>query len=146
MQLPEYAFVTTDQVSKVRGFLIKKSPHMMTVKDQTVVQSLSARGAQHSTVEPSLSPIQAAYVVHHVIQQKLLNPAFQVSPSEWKQQDNQRQQAGPTKRSDMASKLTIADAPQRQQELTTKVALSFSGNSDVSGRLHQMLDDLGVER
>lgn len=82
--LPSYAKTTPKQVRVIRMSLMLESPHFMaagTVRpDMQIGQSISSE----------MSVLQAAHVAQVVLDQKFINPDFQVNPSEWDQEFHQK--------------------------------------------------------
>ncbi len=74
---PDYVRTSPQQVRVLRMGLLLETPVFMG-------QGLSRRDmAVGDSISPVMSPLQAAHVTATLIDQKLLNPDYQVAPEEW---------------------------------------------------------------
>lgn len=81
LQLPDYARTSPLQVRLLRLSLLPHLPHF-------IAQDLNGRAAAnpniHSKISNKVSPLEAAYLVLALVQQKRNNPAFQLTPKEFR--------------------------------------------------------------
>jgi len=85
LKVPGYAKTSLKQVRTLRMQLMLASPVFMT---EGVDPAHLSPGAH---IDSMLSPLQAAHLINSLIDQKLINPDFQLEPEEWesKQADKQ---------------------------------------------------------
>ncbi len=77
LQAPSYAKTSIKQVRVLRMQLVLASPVFMG-------QALTLPGASAGdSVRSTMSPFQAAHLLNSLIDQKLINPAFQLEPKDW---------------------------------------------------------------
>jgi len=81
--LPSYAFTSELQVHAIRMSLILSEPTFMGAGVTTGRMKIGDR------INDRLSPLQAMHLLAVLADQKLLNPTFQVEPSEWDQQKHE---------------------------------------------------------
>jgi hypothetical protein len=102
LHLPDYAKTNVNQVRVLRMSMALSSPVFMG-------RGMSSPGAQiGESVAPEMSPLQATHVLATMLDQKIINPDYQMTPSEWDQTSHQR----------MIEKLHQADALKKSAQTT----------------------------
>jgi len=77
LHAPGYAKTSLKQIRVLRMQLVLASPVFM-------AQGLTTQHMQvGSSVNSEMSPLQAVHLLNSLIDQKLINPAFQMEPAEW---------------------------------------------------------------
>ncbi len=101
--LPSYARTTPKQVRTIRMSLFLESPRFMASR------SVRPDMRTGESISSEMSVLQAAHVTQVLLDQKFINPDFQVEPADWDQQFHQK----------MVERIKQAEAtPQGQQSVT----------------------------
>jgi hypothetical protein len=82
--LPSYARTTPKQVRTIRMSLMLESPQFMASR------SVRPDMRTGESISSEMSVLQAAHVTQVLLDQKFINPDFQVDPAEWDQQFHQK--------------------------------------------------------
>jgi hypothetical protein len=137
LHAPDFARTSPTQVRAFRNSLANRYPHLVGTKRE---------GDDLSSL---MSPAETLFVTVALYNQKIFNPAFQVSPEEWEQALAERL-ANPT--------VAAADRPRRGQQtvhvlephLATFHRTLSQGVADEAGnvvrRVHAFLDRAGFQR
>jgi hypothetical protein len=87
LQLPEYAKTNQAQVRELRMDMLV---HFPTLMGRGMADYPMKVG---DSISPVLSPLQAMHLVSSLIDQKFLDPAYQVTPDEWSRQTREERLA-----------------------------------------------------
>jgi hypothetical protein len=82
--LPSYARTTPKQVRIIRMSLMLESPQFMALR------SVRPDMRTGESISSEMSVLQAAHVTQVLLDQKFINPDFQVDPADWDQQFHQK--------------------------------------------------------
>lgn len=126
LNAPDYARTFRSEVTFLRGDCRSEMPHFVLPGSQT------------------MSPLEAAYVLHLIIYQKVVNETFLLTSKERSTLEREQPQAAQTVELDQPRTATI---PQRVKEmlvLAHKVGTMRIDDLSEIGR--QVLDDLGIDR
>jgi hypothetical protein len=109
LQLPEYAKTSSEQVRVLRMTMLFSTPQFM----GQGIHKVNAKVGD--TLSPTMSPVQAAHLIGTLIDQKFLNPQYQLTPEEWKRLGYQEQlRPRPTNESQrMKHRVTVRENPKR---------------------------------
>lgn len=83
LQLPDYAKTSPLQVRHLRLSLLPYLPHFIAQED--FADRTTANLNRHFKIGNKMSPLEAAYLVLAVVQQKRNNSAFQLTPKEFRE-------------------------------------------------------------
>lgn len=149
--LPEYMTLCPRQVRQLRLDTLTFTPFFMG-------KGMTRRNMEvGEKMNPAMSPLQAANVVMFAMQQKLLNPDFQVTPGEWMARQHelsvQRWQAGTsggqlaTGQANSPPRLVARNNPKMKEILDTfQNRMATMSLDDTLQMAHGALDTLGIER
>lgn len=119
LHLPEYAKTSPKQVRVLRMSLAAGSPVFM---GRGMTDPNAIPGA---TINPEMSPLQAAHLATVLVDQKFLDPDYQVAPTEWEQHFQEKQ----------------IEKIKRQQDLS-KAAAGKSGTYFLGSRSNPKHDEM----
>jgi hypothetical protein len=133
-KVPEYARTSLKQVRYMRMSLAILSPQFMGV-GMTRTESVEP-------INPKMSPVQALHLTTFLIDQKLVNPMYQVTPAEWDSSIHLQpvKSTGPTQ-----AKLVAYDN-KRMNELLNILRPGFAAISttDAIGLMHETFTTLKI--
>jgi hypothetical protein len=133
LKLPEYARTTQKQVRVIRMGLALDSPAF-------IGRGMTRSDMQASdSVNPEMSPLQALHVAAVLVDQKFINPDFQVTPAEWDSHFHQKaleriQEAEARKKNPTPTRHSIgARNNPKRDEMRQAFANAVSSMSDADG-------------
>jgi len=88
LDLPDYARVDGMLVRQVR---VKMFTQLPTLFSQAVTKEEKGRGGVGSALKTEMSPVEAFYLASFLLQQKLLNESYQLTPKDWRAELHQKQ-------------------------------------------------------
>jgi hypothetical protein len=81
MGAPDYAKVDGILVRQMRVKMFIRSPNLFS---QAVTRENNGRGGVGSALRTEMSPIEASFLAMFLLQQKMINESYQVTPKEWR--------------------------------------------------------------
>lgn len=139
---PEYAKTTKYEVRKLRMSMLALAPNFIGQE-----RSADAPRARQigSTINPDMSPMEAAFVTAMLLKQKVSNPDYQLTQTERRSKWNEKHSA---KQTDKANRLNDQGNSARTQEMDKVIAdggskLSIAELLNIPNRA---LDILGVQK
>jgi hypothetical protein len=148
---PPHSKTTLSQIRLLRMSLALAEPTFMGT-------GLTQQGiALGESVDPSMSPLQAAHIIQTVIDQKLINPLFQVSAQEWENvnrqkfmEDVQASQSVAARARGTGATATASvrsHSPEKRRELEESLRASISALSETDGLkiIAEAFTKLGIE-
>ena len=147
---PDYAQTSPLQIRVLRADLSETIPSLISPEDE---KDKGARKKVGHSLKRELSPLEATVVMAMMIQQKMLNPDWQLTPQEYAQSlSNKRDKNKPAANAGGGRKeyrLVPDDRDRRKsREMATLVGSKVKKLSiaSVTMLVHDSLDALGVER
>ena len=127
-RLPDYARTNANQIRTLRMSLALNAPIFMGRKMTTPDANIN------DSINPEMTPLQAVHVASVMLDQKIINPDFQVTPTEWDQNFHQKlieriQKADALRRSARTGQVTsqlIARNNPRHDEMRQALSTAFS--------------------
>jgi hypothetical protein len=143
LNLPGYAKTTKDQVRHLRvGMLLKTNPRFMGLR----VAKVPIPG-EKATILDDMSPLQAYHLVLSLIDQKFVDPFYQVTPEEWERRSHTRQPSNTLPVAKSRPRITTSwDNPRifEMQERLREALISLS-NAEALATLLRTLTALGMD-
>lgn len=147
---PDYAKTSGAQVRVLRVRLKLGYPNF--IAQETRAEKKGLKKKVGDTINPEMSPLEAAFVTGVLLQQKMLNADFQHEPGVWEEKLRKGQlkkwEAGATPDTQSAPRLVKSKGNARRNEMRHAVtrAVSQMGLSELTSLPDETLDKLGIER
>jgi hypothetical protein len=104
LHLPQYAKTSAKQVRVLRMSLAVASPVFMG-------RNIADPGSNSAQINPELSPLQAIHLTSVLLDQKFLDPDYQVTPEEWERTFQQKQVEKIQRQAALAKAATTSGQP-----------------------------------
>lgn len=157
LDLPSYARVDGMLVRQVRVKMFTQLPNLFSL---AVTKEENGRGGVGSALKTQMSPIEASFLAMFLLQQKMINESYQVSPQEWRANLHQEQmqrwqsfrdfkdsgQKGALPEEPPKERLSVREPGARGTEMrqTISRAKSKIKPTELFNLANASLDDLGV--
>lgn len=147
---PDFAQTSAVQVRALRVRLKLGYPNFIAQETREKKKGLKKKVGD--TINPEMSPLEAAFVTGVLIQQKMLNADFQHEPQVWEEKLRKGQlkqwEAGENPASQTESRLTHSKGNAKRNEMRRTVSQSASKMtiSELMSLPDETLDTLGIER
>lgn len=146
LSAPAYAQTSQLQMRVSRVDLNKYMPNLFVDKDSQGNQTVNRQ--VNSELSGQISASQATCLLLIIIQQKMLNQDFQMTPTEWESNFYASQQAASSGSSSGNSQATLTKKTntQKSDQMYQLIYNSNLSSSDVETLAHGVLDNLGIAR
>lgn len=140
---PGYARTDLGEVRRLRMGVLLYMPHLIYGESKRPMKEVG------SSIDPTMSPLEAAYITLLMLKQKQYNEEYQMTPKE--RADARNKQKGKAKAvitRRRESQLTLAQRTPRKEEMARVIARGFSTKSptELMELANKSLDALGVDR
>jgi hypothetical protein len=157
---PDYAKTSSLQVRYLRATLMRGYPNFISQPKPGEKEGLEPEVG--TSINPTMSPLEAAFVTAVLLQQKMLNEEYQKTPQEWADSMREKQleewQADANRTGSSEQEAPSSNPPQYQLEMrassskygemmqTIHNSASTLWASDLQAFVETALDDLGIPR